>query len=196
MARNRRLLIILLALAAVLLGLTLALRMGLFAGEEAGEEDASIVVSSIPVETVAAVEWSGGDSPALRLEKGSDGIWFCPDAPDLALDQEKVSDAVSPLCQVISVREIEGEDPASFGLSPARRQIRLELAEGQSVTYLVGDLNTYTNRYYFQLEGLETIHLVGYSVGQSMARTAEDYLPEAEASDSADASGDAAERAA
>ena len=192
MARNRKLLIVLLVLLVLLSGLTIALRLGLFAGEAEPDEEegtASIPVSAIPTESVSTVTWSGGDSPDFRLEKDIDGTWFCPDEPDQVLDQDKVESTISALCQVLSSREIEEpEDLSAFGLDPAQRRIQIDLADGQTVAYLVGDRNTYTNRFYFQLEGDSAVHLVGYSVGESMNYTVADYLPD-EASDASESSG-------
>ena len=127
---------------------------------------------------MASLVWSGGDSPDFVLEKDSQGQWICPEYAEETLDQEKVSSTLSALCQVISSREIENtETSADYGLSPARRTVTITLLDGRSVTYYLGNLNTYSNRYYFQLDPDGPIYMVGFSVGQSMDYGIQDYLP-------------------
>ena len=111
-------------------------------------------------------------------QKDEKGVWICPEYPDIELDQDKVAYAVKALCQVISVRQIDipPEERSAYGLSPARRKITLTLIDGEEVCYILGDLNTYTNRFYFQLDQRDAVYLVGYSVGASAQYGIEEYL--------------------
>lgn len=169
-------------LPAVLAGLlvlfsagALALRLGVL--ELPGEEAEELLLSALPPEEVRAVEWSGGEAPALRLERGPEEEWLCPASPGTALDQDRAGQAVAALCQVVSSRKLEDwEDASAYGLDPPRRRVELTLSDGTSVVYLLGDRNTYTNRYYLRLEGDESIHMVGSSVGETMYAGMEDYM--------------------
>lgn len=175
MNRKRILPVVLTGLLVLFSAAALALRLGLL--ELPGEDPEEVLLSVLPLEEVNAVEWSDGESPAFRLERETDGMWRCPDRPEAVLDQEKTGTAVAALCQVVSGRKIEDwEDASVYGLDPPRRRVELILSDGTSVCYLLGDRNTYTNRYYFQLEGERTIHLVGSSVGETMYAGMEDYI--------------------
>lgn len=165
------------ALAALMAGLVVLFSVAALAlhfdlinppGEKtAGEEEQ--IISLLDIERVAVVEWDGGEAPAFRLECNGSQEWICPDYPEKELDQEKAERAVAALCQVVSARKIsDWEDTSVYGLDPPERHVEITLEDGTSIQYRIGSLNTYTNRYYFQLEGETAIYMVGYSVGESM----------------------------
>ncbi len=183
MQKNRRLFIILLILVCLFAGASLLLHLGVFSalGAEDSTQNKETVLLRIPTDAVAEVEWSGGEAPAFRLTKNSQGEWVSAAQPEISLDQAKLINTVTALCQVVSTREIAAPaDPQTYGLAPAKRKVTLTLSDGRSVTYFLGDLNPYTNRYYFQMEQDSTVHAVGYSVGESMNLGLLDYvkLPE------------------
>lgn len=180
MKKNFAMLAWMAGLLVLFLAAALALRFKLIKipeKERAGEGDQ--IISLLDIEDVLAVEWSGGEVPAFRLKRGAENEWICPDHTEEELDQEITERAVAALCQVVSSRRIsDWEDASIYGLDPPNRQVELILEDGTNIRYWIGSLNPYTNRYYFQLEGETAIHMVGYSVGESMNYGISDYSKE------------------
>lgn len=172
------LLVRLTALAVLFTAAATVLRLNLIRlPEKAAPGEEEQVVSLLAAEDVMAVEWSGSGSSVFRLERGSDQKWICPDYAEDELDQEKVRRTVAALCQVVSVRRItDWKDASVYGLDPPACRVELTLADGTAVRYLIGSLNTYTNRYYFRLEEDTVIHMVGYSVGEPISFGIADYI--------------------
>lgn len=130
------------------------------------------IVCALPMEEVEYVKWFGGGPEFTAQQR--DGVWTIQGDGWKKPDQQMLRDQISALCQVVSSREIDSLDPQDdYGLSPAQRQVELGLSNGSAVRYRLGKLNTYTNRYYFQMEQSDCVYLVGYSVGRAMLWTPE-----------------------
>ncbi len=176
MKKNRTVLAFLVGMLIVFSTAALALRFDWInlPGEERTAEQ---IISLLDAENVTAIEWSGGEVPAFRLERGTDRKWLCPDHADEELDPEKTERTVAALCQVVSARRIsDWEDASVYGLDPPNCQVEIALKDGTEIRYQIGNLNPYTNQYYFRLEGESAIHMVGYSVGEPMNYGISDYI--------------------
>lgn len=91
-----------------------------------------------------------------------DGKWVSLESPDFPLRQSLISSMSNSAANMLVSRKMENVAGKlhSFGLDEPQYRIKVANDAGDSITYLVGDLNESISRYYVMVEGEDSVYLV------------------------------------
>lgn len=172
MKRARNLIIAFLAVAALALAASWALRPAQIE-EPAAETDAETLYS-VDSAAITGLSWSW-EGGTLKLAK-ENGVWSCPLRPEVSIDQSAASALAAQAASVARVRALDGADAASFGFDSPRLTLNVTLGEA-TATLELGLRNDYAGGDYARLNGGE-ICLTDTALYDAFAVGLKDLVPQ------------------
>ncbi|MBE6564679.1 MAG: DUF4340 domain-containing protein [Ruminococcaceae bacterium] len=172
MKKIRNLILIFVLLVALVAGYVIL--RSLNSGELPEEE--IILAATVDTQQLKSLSYSyAGDDVTLLLQEGS---WVSEKNPALPLDQTPITAMVGAIPEVVASRLIaENKDNASeFGFDEPTMEIHIGLADGSSVTYILGEINAMTTEYYFTTDATESIYLIADDLLHTFTKTTDDLI--------------------
>ena len=177
MSRQKRQMIVMLALLVVLAGAYFGVRQYRKVLANKPVEDTSVTVLSASAEDLKSFSYIL-DGEEYTFEKDED-VWYASDDPDRTLIQYKVKAMANALTPLVAAQAIEQvTDWEQYGLTEPSLVIMANTSEG-SFTFYVGDQNDLTGEYYLKSDSEDTVYTVASSKISSFCYTMEE-LTEAE----------------
>lgn len=165
------LLIVLLAAIAVYVGLKSYNERSV---QETEAEEISVL--TVEEETLSAFSYDY-EGVVYNFEKSGEE-WICTNEPDLAMDQTAVAGLYAGVLNITSELAIEDvKDMEQYGLKSPGRTIVLT-NQNQTYTLLVGDYNEMINKYYFCLEGEDTVYTISGYRTENFNHTPQELMQE------------------
>ena len=185
MSRQKRQMIVMIVLLAVLAGAYFGVRQYRKVLANKPAEDTSVTVLSASAEDLVSFSYIL-DGEEYAFEKNDD-VWYATDDPDRTLIQYKVkamANALTPLAATQAIEQVT--DPEQYGLIEPSLVITANTSEG-SFTFYVGDQNDLTGEYYLRADAQDIVYTVASSKVSSFCYTM-DELTETEEEASTEAS--------
>lgn len=172
LSREKRLIVILGALAVVLLAIVLLTRScgkDGAADDENLPDDGSTVL--IPADEITAMEYYNGTA-FLSFAKNEEGAWYWTQDPLFPLDETypaAVAAAVQGLSATTTIAEGEGDTLESYGLDSSDLYIRTTAIGGGGVSTLLIGNKLDTGEYYVRFEESETVYVVSAALMEAVS---------------------------
>ncbi len=160
--RKGKKLIIFILLIALLVGVYFAVSK--FLGEDTGDTDHKkeeiIEIGTMNPDEIALIQYVFDDE-SIAFVRDADS-WHLSTDKDFPLDQSAVSGIISEVTSLKASRFVSDkkEDFSEYGLSEPSSEVVFELTDGSEITYRIGNFNSFSDSYYFNIRGDEKIYLV------------------------------------
>lgn len=141
------------------------------------QEAEEISVLALEEEMLSAFSYDY-EGVVYNFERSGEEEWICTNEPDLAMDQTAVAGLYAGVLNITSELAIEDvKDMEEYGLKSPGRTIVLT-NQNQTYTLLVGDYNEMINKYYFCLEGGDTVYTISGYRTENFNHTPQELMQE------------------
>ena len=114
------------------------------------EQELEITVCTIDSADATAISYKTEElDMTLSL---SDGTWIIPDDENYPIDQTAVTKMLSAVTALTAEREVEGSNPADFGLGSPSLTVTVTVS-GEEIVFTLGDVNSYNDLTYLGYNG-------------------------------------------
>ena len=142
------------------------------------DETASISVTSYDESNVRQMSYTdgSGETVSLIFDEAS-SAWLYAGDPDYPVNQTTAAAMASAASAVSAVREItapEAED--SYGLDSPVLTVSITFSDDSTVTYKVGDYNSYSQTYYMSVTGSDSVFAIESTLKTKFSYTLDDLI--------------------
>ncbi len=142
------------------------------------EDTANISVTSYNKDNARYISYtnSDGETVGLNFDTAS-STWLCADDADYPINQTTAASMASAASSVSAVRELtapEAED--SYGLDSPVLTISVAFSDDSTVTYKIGDYNSYSQTYYMSVTGSDSVFAIESSLKTKFSYTLDDLI--------------------
>ena len=123
-----------------------------------GDQPATVIFFKFSGEDVVRISVTHGFLMAVVERSGLE--WRVVEPTASIADSVRLDALADSVSRMRSVNTLEGVTPADFGLSEGAAQVKLELVDGTSVIFSIGDQNPGGTSRYVQRPGDSRIHIV------------------------------------
>lgn len=166
MKRSKKLLALVLALAALVGCYALAVRVG--RKQDTAQTQGSYPLCEIAAQDMTALDWTYGDAHWRFVRNGS--VWVNADDASFPVNQEAIDAMASRIAGLTAVRELTNADDLSvYGLQDPVLTVTAEGPDG-AVTCSLGAATPFEDGYYVLVDGKDAIYTVETSFESTFDR--------------------------
>ncbi len=173
---------ILLAVFALLLGVTFYLKRNPIEGqsEDLLPTPAPLLISFDPLGETATLRLRDAEGREVVLQRRERDSWLVEGEPPRPADALTVMQGLNQLAALQVLSPVEADVPASaLGLAPPQARLEFDLTDGRRVTLSVGALTPVGTGYYLQMDDAPPVVVEKYPVDGVLAwLDAPPYAPE------------------
>ena len=122
----------------------------------------------------AEVSWKSGSTQMTVIKEKNQ--WYLKDDPSFPLLQSKISDILTEVSSLRSVRTLDPSGLQEYGLEDPAAVLRIQEADGASHTIRIGNRSSVGEEYYLMLEGQDRVILAVTKLGEMLAADRMQYV--------------------
>ena len=146
-----------------------------------GSDGSFIQVFNTARESILQISWEYGGSAYVIKRDSSESDWYCPDMPELQINQSYASAMLTDVYSVTAEDVIVPADELSaYGFDEPQADITITLDDNSEYNFIIGDYNSFSESYYMSFNGGDELYLVTYDIASDFSYTIDDMIAEEE----------------